>query len=146
MKIKIVISVFVMTFLCLIGCRIEQDRSVKVPLNSQELGYHRYYTDSLKLTVLNQDTLDWRQLNNIDDQYSMVKERYKVLPYYLLKLQSDSSGQLCFRIYSAACFDNESLSGKKQEELKKIGIKYLQIGAMLNDSTCINELRKLEAK
>lgn len=146
MKIKIVISVFVMIFLCLIGCRIEQDRSGKDPLNNQELGYHCYYTDSLKLTVLNQNMLDWDVLNNIDNQYRMVKERYKVLPYYLLKMQSDSSGLLCFRIYSVAYFDNESLSESEREELKKIGVKYLQIGAMLNDSTCIHELRKLEWK
>lgn len=146
MKIKIVISVCIMIFLCVIGCRIEQDRSRKDPLNSQELGYHRYYADSLKLTVLNQDTLDWGMLNDIDNQYRMVKERYKVLPYYLLKMQSDSSGLLCFRIYSAAYFDNESLSESEREKLKKIGVKYLQIGAMLNDSTCINELRKLEGK
>lgn len=146
MKIKIVISIFVMTFLCLIGCRIEQDRSCKDPLNSQELGYHRYYTDSLKLTLLSQDTLIWELLNNIENQHRIEGKRYKVLPYYLLKLKSDFSGQLCFSIYRATYFGNESLSEKEQEELKKMGMKYLQIGAILNDSTCINELRQLEAK
>mgnify|MGYP003304478641 CR=1 FL=1 len=146
MKIKIVISVFVMTLLCLISCRIEQDRSSKDPLNSQMLGFNRYYTDSLKLTLLSQDTLDWELLNNIENQYRIEGKKYKVLPYYLLKLKSESSGQLCFSFYSAAYFGNESLSEKDREKLRKMGMKYLQIGAMLNDSTCINELRQLEAK
>lgn len=146
MNNKIVIIVFVTTLLCLISCRIEQDRSGKEPLNNQVLGYHRYYTDSLKFTVMNQDTLDWELLKDIDNQYKIEGKRYKVLPYYLLKLKSEPSGQLCFRIYRATYFDNESLSEKDREELKKMGMKYLQIGAMLNDSTCINELRKFRTK
>lgn len=143
-KNRIAIAACMITLLSLIGCRIEQERTNKDPLNLQMLGFHPYYADSLKMSILTNDTIDWDTFNQLIYQYDINSEPFRILPYYLLKLQEDTTGQLCYNIYRATC--NNALPEENQIQLKQTGIKYLKLGAALNDSICINELNKINAQ
>lgn len=142
---QVVISFFTILILCFVSCRLEQDRNVQDPLNCQVLGLHTWRADSLKLTILSNDTIDYKLLKDLENQYSIGGREFRVIPYYMLKLKEDNTGTICYNIYRITCAGNESLTENNRVKLKQMGIKYLKLGAELNDSICIRELKKIQA-
>ena len=81
----------------------------------------------------------------MENQYSIGGREFRVIPYYMLKLKEDNTGTICYNIYRLTCAGNESLTENNRVKLKQMGIKYLKLGAELNDSICIRELKKIQA-
>lgn len=75
---QVVISFFTILILCFVSCRLEQDRNVQDPLNCQVLGLHTWRADSLKLTILSNDTIDYKLLKELENQYSIGGREFRV--------------------------------------------------------------------
>lgn len=93
--------------------------------------------DSLEIEMLLADSIELNDIEQYEINNELLGTAYNAIPYYMLRAKQDSKS--CYKVYELS-----KNVPYKSTAIQHLGIKFLQKGAMMQDSVCINELNRIE--